>query len=68
MRGYKSQDAWPENRVCAAVLGLSGRHSLNVEMFLGTRDRIKENGEIEATQSWFMGPLVLLTKEAGPGL
>lgn len=46
VHGYKSQDAWPDKGVCAMVLGLSGRYNLNVEMFLGTRDRIKENGEI----------------------
>lgn len=68
VHSYKSQDARPNDRVCAAGPGLSGTHSLNVEMLLGTWDRITENGEMEATQSLFMGPLVLLTKGVGPGL
>lgn len=40
MRGSTNQDAWPDKGACAAGGGLRGRYSWNVEMCLGTRDRI----------------------------
>lgn len=40
VRGYTNQNVWLDKGVCATVVGFCGRYSWNVEMFLGTRDRI----------------------------